>query len=254
MSDHTNHNKPNDAREPAAAGAGTLNVRMGLICKKPGWSNDEFRAYWREKHGPLAARAPNLREYWQNRVTDRLQRGIEFERGPWDFDGFSQLYFDERQQSDHAFTDSDMAAALIADEQHFLDGLHIITTEQHVVVPVPEASGRAALMKRISTLKRRPDLGVDEFWQEWIAHRDLVRKMPGVAAYRQNRVIARERIKGQPCRYDELPIDGIVELWFEHAATLEAAFSSPAGRVTMQHAKTFLSEITVFAVEEHRVI
>jgi uncharacterized protein (TIGR02118 family) len=95
---------------------------------------------------------------------------------------------------------------------------------------------------------------VDEFWQEWIAHRDLVRKMPGVAAYRQNRVIARERIKGQPCRYDELPIDGIVELWFEHAATLEAAFSSPAGRVTMQHAKTFLSEITVFAVEEHRVI
>jgi hypothetical protein len=164
------------------------------------------------------------------------------------------LYFDERQQSDHAFTDSDMAAALIADEQHFLGGLHIITTVQHVVVPVPAASERAKLMKRISTLKRRPDLSADEFWREWIVHRDHVRRMPGVAAYRQNRVIARERVKGRPCGYDELPIDGIVELWFEDAATLEAVFSSSAGRVTMQHAKTFLSEITVFAVEDHRVI
>ncbi len=97
-------------------------------------------------------------------------------------------------------------------------------------------------------LKRRPDLSEDDFRREWIAHRDLVRRMPGVAGYRQNVVIARERIKGQPCGYDELPIDGIVELWFEDAAALEAAFGSPAGRTTMKHAQTFLGEITVFAV------
>ena len=78
--------------------------------------------------------------------------------------------------------------------------------------------------------------------------------MPGVAGYRQNVVIARERIKGQACGYDELPIDGIVEMWFEDAATLEAAFGSPAGRTTMKHALTFLAEITAFVVEEHRVI
>ena len=41
--------------------------------------------------------------------------------------------------------------------------------------------------------------------------------MPGIAGYRQNVVIARERVKGQPCDCDELPIDGIVELWFEDA-------------------------------------
>ena len=231
-----------------------MNVRMGLIRKKPEWTTDDFRAYWRDKHGPLAARAPGLREYWQNPVIDRLQRGIDFARGPWDFDGFSQLYFDDALQADHAFGKSNMAAELIADEKRFLGDLHIITTVQHVVVPVPAPPKRQALLKRISTLKRRSDVSEDDFRREWVVHRDLVLKMPGIAGYRQNVVIARERIKGQPCSYDELPIDGIVELWFEDATTLEAAFASPAGRSTMKHAQTFLAEITAFVVEEHRVM
>ena len=231
-----------------------MNVRMGLIRKKSDWSMNDFRAYWRDKHGPLAARLPSLREYWQNAVTERLQRGIDFARGPWDFDGFSQLWFDDARQTDQAFKGSEMAAALIVDEQHFLGGLHIITASQHDVVTVPEAPRRGALLKRLSTLKRRPDITEENFRHEWIVHRNLVQKMPGVAGYRQNVVIARERIKGQPCAYDELPIDGIVELWFESPATLEAAFSSPAGRTTMAHAKTFLAEITAFVVSENRIV
>ncbi len=231
-----------------------MNVRMGLLRKKPAWSIEEFRAHWRDKHGPLAARAPNLREYWQNHVTERLQRGIEFARGPWDFDGFSQLYFDDAVQADHAFTNSGMAATLIADEQHFLGELHIVTAAQHVVVALPAQAQRARLLKRISTLKRRPDISEEDFRREWIVHRDSVRQMPGVAAYRQNVVIARERVKGKSCAYDELPIDGIVELWFENTATLEAAFSSAVGRSTMRHAQTFLSEITAFVVDEHRIL
>jgi uncharacterized protein (TIGR02118 family) len=243
-----------DACELVKARGDASNVRMGLLRQKPDWSPDEFGAYWRDKHGPLAARAPNLREYWQNRVTERLQRGIEFARGPWDFDGFSQLYFDEVDQANHAFASGDVAAALIADEQRFLGDLNIVTAVQHVVVPLPAPSKRSALLKRMSTLKRRPDLSEDDFRREWIVHRDLVRKMPGVAAYRQNVVIARQRVKARACNYDELPIDGIVELWFEDVATLQAAFSSPAGRLTMRHALTFLSEITAFVVEEHRVV
>jgi uncharacterized protein (TIGR02118 family) len=231
-----------------------MNVRIGMIRKKPDWFMQDFRAYWRDQHGPLAARLPNLRAYWQNAVTERLQRGIAFARGPWDFDGFSQLWFDDTSHANHAFKDSDMAAALIADERHFLGGLHIVTAEQYVVVDVPAEPKRGALLKRISTLKRRTDISEDDFRREWIVHRDLVRKMPGVAGYRQNVVIARERVKGQSCGYDDLPIDGIVELWFENPATLEAAFASPAGQVTMAHAKTFLAEITAFVVAEYRVV
>lgn len=231
-----------------------MNVRMGLIRKKPAWSDDDFRAYWRDEHGPLAARAPGLRAYWQNAVTDRLQRGITFARGPWDFDGFSQLWFDDRGQADHAFHDGELAAALVADERHFLGDLHIVTAEQSVVVAVPEGEARGRLLKRISTLKRRAGLSEEDFRREWRVHADHVRRMPGVAGYRQNVILARERLKGRPCGYDELPIDGIVELWFEDTATLDAAFASPAGQVTMQHATTFLEEITAFLVTERRVV
>ena len=58
-----------------------MNVRMGLLRKQQEWTDERFRDYWRNNHGPLAARVPNLREYWQNVVTDRLQRGIDFARG-----------------------------------------------------------------------------------------------------------------------------------------------------------------------------
>ena len=153
-----------------------MNVRMGLIRKKPAWSDDDFRAYWRDQHGPLAARAPGLRAYWQNAVTDRLQRGITFARGPWDFDGFSQLWFDDRGQADHAFHDGELAAALVADERHFLGDLHIVTAEQSVVVAVPEGEARGRLLKRISTLKRRADLSEDDFRREWKVHADHVRE------------------------------------------------------------------------------
>ena len=67
-------------------------------------------------------------------------------------------------------------------------------------------------------------------------------------------VVERERVKGQRCDHAELPIDGIVELWFADAETLDAAFASPAGQVTMAHAMTFLSEITAFLVTERRIV
>lgn len=230
-----------------------MTVRMGLLRKKPQWSTEEFRSYWRDRHGPLAARVPGLRAYWQNAVTDRLQRGIDYERGPWDFDGISQLFLGDAPQADAGFSRGEVAAQLVADEQYFLGDLHIVTAEQNVVVPVPEGAARGRLLKRMSTLKRRPDIGEADFRREWKVHADHVRRMPGVAGYRQNVIVARERVKGQPCGYEELPIDGIVELWFQDTGTLERAFASAAGQATMKHATTFLSEITAFLVAEHQV-
>jgi uncharacterized protein (TIGR02118 family) len=231
-----------------------MNVRMGLIRKKADWTFDDFNAYWKQKHGSLAARAPNLREYWQNPVVDRVQRGIEFARGPWDFDGISQLWFDDADKANHAFKDSEMAAALIADENHFLGGLHIVTAEQSVVIPLPGAQERANLLKRMSVIRRLPAMSEEDFRREWRIHGDFVRKMPGVSAYRQNVVVVREREKGKPCDYDTLPIDGIVELWFKDEQTLQDAFGSAAGQTTMAHAKTFLGDITAFLVAERRVV
>jgi uncharacterized protein (TIGR02118 family) len=122
------------------------------------------------------------------------------------------------------------------------------------VIKVPHGPARSVLLKRISTLRRRSDVSEEDFRREWKVHGTMVREMPGVGGYRQNVITARERVKGQPCGYDDLPIDGIVELWFETPATLEAAFASPQGQRTMAHAKSFLSEITAFLVKERRIV
>jgi len=229
-------------------------VRMGLFRRNPALSPEAFDSHWLDTHGPLAARLPGLREYWQNLVTDRLQRGIDFKRGPWDFDGISQLWFDEAAQAGQVFGGGPLARALVEDEARFIGELHIIAARQRVVVPVPEPGTRARLLKRLSTLKRLPGLSEEDFRREWIVHGEYVRKMPGIGGYRQNVVTARERVKGRPCDYPELPIDGIVELWFEDTGTLQEAFASPAGRTTMAHARTFLEEITAFVVSERRIL
>ncbi|WP_399679170.1 EthD family reductase [Xenophilus sp.] len=230
-----------------------MNVRMGLIRQQPGWSHETFSRYWLEQHGPLAARVPGLAAYWQNVVQERLQRGIDYARGPWDVDGFSQLTLEAAGAKERPFAEGALARRLIDDEQHFLGGLHIVEAEPVEVIR-PDPQQRPTLLKRMSILRRRPDLDEAGFRREWRVHADLVRAMPGVAGYRQNVVVARERVKGRPCGYDELPIDGIVELWFESTATLEAAFGSPEGRRTMAHAKTFLAEITAFLVTERRIV
>lgn len=229
-------------------------VRMGLIRKKADWRHEDFLQYWRNTHGALAARAPNLREYWQNAVAERLDPPLDLPHGPWEFDGFSQLWFADGQQADQLLRSSEFAALLMADERHFLGLLHIVTAMQEVVVPVPEGFTRSTSLKYMSILRRREDIGEDDFRREWSTHSDLVRRIPGVTGYRQNFVTARERTKGQPCGHAELPIDGIGELWLESADALRAAFSSSAGQAAVAHARTFLAEVTAYRIVEHRVV
>ncbi|RKP57624.1 EthD family reductase [Pararobbsia silviterrae] len=226
-------------------------VRMGLLYKKADWTEAAFREHWLHQHGALVKHAPGLGEYWQNHVIDRVQRGIDFARGPWEFDGFSQLRVSDPK---HPFGEGDLPARVRADEQHFVGGLHIIEAEQTEVVAVPAPEERARLKKRISLIRRRPDSSEADFRKEWAVHAGWVRQMPGVRGYRQNAIVAREVNKGVPSSYDALPIDGLVEFWFESTETLQDAFGSPAGKQTMQHATTFLSEITAYLVDEHRII
>ncbi len=229
-------------------------VRIGMIRKKHDWGVEQFQHHWLENHGPLAAQVPGLQSYWQNVVTERMQRGITFARGPWNFDGFSQLTLDPAAPAEQPFAQGSLAQALIRDEKHFLDGLHILTAESNAVIEPPGEAVRGKLLKRISLLRRVEGSTEIDFRREWQLHADFVRAMPGVRGYRQNVVTSRARTKGEWCGYDELPIDGMVELWFETPETLEAAFGSPEGKFTMEHAQTFLGEITAFAVQERRIV
>lgn len=227
-------------------------VRFGLLQKNPSWSDERFAHHWLDDHGPLARKIPNLRAYRQNHVVDKRQLGISHQRGSWQFDGFSQLWFDDHQKMRLGMA-SEVAPKLVNDEGQFLGNMHIIAAESNTVIEPPAEQG--AVLKRMSILTRTSGTSDARFRHEWYdVHADLVMKIPGVRGYRQNLVTVREREKGVFSEREDLPIDGMVELWFDSVASIEAGFASPAGQAAQAHGRTFLAEVTTFLVKEHVIL
>jgi uncharacterized protein (TIGR02118 family) len=207
-------------------------VRMGLLKNRADIDNHEFRQRWRDGHGPLAAKLPG--------------------RGGLDFDGFSELWFDDMPSMQAAFAAEKQIKELGEDEARFIGELKLITAVQHVVIPKPPG---VRLIKRMSTLKRRADVSAEKFQEEWFdVHSVLVKRLPQVKAYTQNLIFDRSHGRGKPAKYEELPIDGVVELWFEDVDSLNTGFASDAGKTLMTHATEFISEISTFLVETHEVV
>jgi uncharacterized protein (TIGR02118 family) len=225
---------------------------MGLLEKRPDIDTNEFRKRWREGHGPVAKKLPGLRRYHQNHVVDRAQRGITYTRGGLDFDGFSELWFDDMPSMRAAFANEGQVKELGEDEARFIGEMKLITAVQHVVIPKPAG---VPLIKRMSTLKRRPDVSAEKFKEEWFdVHSVLVKRLPQVMGYTQNLIFDRSFGRSKSARYEELPIDGIVELWFTDVDSLNAGFASDAGKTLMTHATEFIAEISTFLVETHEVV
>jgi uncharacterized protein (TIGR02118 family) len=227
-------------------------VRMGLLTRRPGVTQAEFRRHWREVHGPLAARLPGLRRYHQNHVVDNRQLAIDHARGAWSIDGISELWFDSEDDMKRALSSNEYKE--VARDHHlFVGPTALITAVQNVVVPVDPSAG--PLVKRMSILTRKSGLTPEQFKEEWWGfHAEAVSKFPNLMGYTQNLVTGRSSGLGQPASYEALPIDGMVELWFRSVADVEGAFHSPAASVSQAHALSFIAEITTFLVETHEIV
>jgi uncharacterized protein (TIGR02118 family) len=224
---------------------------MGLLKKRADIDHQAFRTHWRTGHGALAAKLPGLRRYHQNHTVDRSQRGITYARDGLDFDGFSELWFDDVPALQAAFA-ADEVKELAEDEDRFISDLKLISAVQHVVIPTPTD---VPLIKRMTTLKRRPDVSAEKFQEEWFdVHSVLVKRLPQVKGYTQNLIFDRSHGRGKPATYNELPIDGIVELWFTDTESLNEGFGSDAGKTLMTHATEFIAAMSTFLVETHKVV
>ena len=93
-------------------------------------SDAEFHRYWRETHGPIAARIPGLRRYVQSHT---VPRSSEL-RTP-DYDGVAEVWFDDMDALLAAVSSPETKAA-IEDERNFIDHSRtaLFITEEHVVV------------------------------------------------------------------------------------------------------------------------
>jgi uncharacterized protein (TIGR02118 family) len=85
-----------------------------VLHKRPGMGRDEFRRYWRDVHGPIAAKMPGLRKYVQNHPLPDAASGDPL------CDGIAELWFDSAEALRAAFA-SPEGAATTADIPNFLD-------------------------------------------------------------------------------------------------------------------------------------
>lgn len=228
-------------------------VRMGILTRRPDLTPEQFRRHWREVHGPLAARLPGLRRYHQNHVVDASQLAIDHARGAWEVDGFSQLWFDNMDAMRRA-VESPEFRPTVPDIANFCSDVRLVVCRPNVVVPVVTDAG--PLVKRMSILTRRPDVTAERFRDEWFGfHAEAVRKFPNLMGYTQNLVIDRGGADlTRPASYEQVPIDGIVELWFRSVEDVRTAFRSPAAEVSQRHALDFIGTITTYLVETHVIV
>ena len=102
-----------------------------VITRKAGMPVAEFQRYWRETHGPIAARIPGLRRYVQCHTLPEL-----YDRDPPPaYDGAAELWFDDVVSMREAMVSPEVAAAR-EDERNFIDHSRVlaIVTEEKVVV------------------------------------------------------------------------------------------------------------------------
>ena len=85
-----------------------------VLHRRPDMDPGEFCRYWRDVHGPLAARMPGLRKYVQN-------HGLP-DAAPGDLpcDGIAELWFDSAEALRAAFASAE-GVATMADVANFID-------------------------------------------------------------------------------------------------------------------------------------
>ena len=98
-----------------------------VLNEKPGMDRGEALRYWRETHGPIAAKVPGVRRYVQ-------QHAVGAPEGEPPFLGVASLYSDD-QDAFTAATASEEFSAAVEDVANFADPqLTTAFTEDVVIV------------------------------------------------------------------------------------------------------------------------
>ena len=96
---------------------------VAALRRRAGMTREEFRRYWREKHGPLIQRLPDftrhIRRYVQMHPID-LPMPADATGAP-PYDGFAEMCFDSFEEMGAAFAETSYLEQVRPDEQRFLD-------------------------------------------------------------------------------------------------------------------------------------
>jgi uncharacterized protein (TIGR02118 family) len=115
---------------PGETGSGMAKM-IYFLTRKGGLSIDQFQDYWASRHGPLAAKIPQVRRYVQSHVRKSAYRAGRNPR----YDGVAETWFDNFDAL-RASAETAEIREVRADETNFLEPgtIRFIVAGEHVIV------------------------------------------------------------------------------------------------------------------------
>ena len=221
--------------------------RISLLKCREGVSEEAFREAMMGNVREVVASMPGLRKCEINFVTDRQQRS-NLGRGAIDIDGFIEMFFDSYGDMQEAYRQSGDAvlAALEPIVETPLSTL-VVVKKKDTLVPA-YLDGKA--IKRVSFCDRKEGVDAMTFHDEWwYTHSVLVKLMSGYCGYNQNLVVDR-LVAEKPVHYADLPVEGMVEFWFEDMDAFNECYSTVGFKLRASvHAAEFIGTVTTYFVE-----
>ena len=227
--------------------------RMGVLQKLDSMTVEEFRDYWRDVHGAIAAPMYGLKRYHQNVVVHGRKLDVDFiPQAELQVDGISELTFENTYDMNKGV--QQVAKELYPDQLKMAKPtMKVFVLFPREVVPLP-AKQSSTQVKLMTFIQRKKNVSAQEFQCEWLEHHaELLKKAPGIIGYTQN-VILDTLVDGKSVNYPDFPYDGVAELWFNSIEDMDTCLSSSEYAAVMNQARDFVGAMATFPVEVTKVI
>ena len=206
---------------------------------------EPFQEYWRTRHAEVVRGLPGIRRYVQSHT---LLAG--YRKGEPAFDGIAEVWFDD-VDAIRALDGGGALRAVQEDEARFIDRstMRTLVTDEHLIKDGDPPDGA---VKNIEFVRRRPDLGVEEFQRYWReTHGPLASEIPVIVRYVQSHCRRGGYANGR-----QPPCDGVAITWFASTDAMRESARTDAYARTRADEANFIApgELPFIITREHVVI
>lgn len=218
-----------------------------LFRKKPEMSAEEFRTQLEESYAPKCLAVGGLAGYEQNYVY--LKEKGDASHDALIADAFSIERYETLREYELAHASAEYKEATVSHES-FADYTESFTCLENVSIPcriTPECKKKISLLQRTA-----PSVSFVDYTREWfVVHSGCMMRMPKDVFYGYNQHLVIDRkVNGEPASYEQLSIDGILELFYSEASEVANAFkTTEEGQTVVSHRKEFMCGVDPFQVD-----